>query len=48
MKFSNMIAKTTKSIDNKPFWSKIEEKLVKNLEKSQKVSNISKTAKLRI
>ena len=49
MKFSNMMSKTTKRIDNKSFWSKIGEKLVKkNLEKSQKVSNISKTAKLRI
>ena len=27
MKLSNMVSKTTKSIDNKPFESKIEEKL---------------------
>ena len=38
MKFSDMMSKTTKSIDNKPFWSKIEEKLVKkSLKKSESI-----------
>ena len=43
MKFSNMMFKTTKSFDNKPFQSKIEEKLDEKSFKKSDVSNISKT-----